>query len=274
MNSIINSITKPRTCLQPLCSFSFSRLQLSLLARVTGSFGGQVARLEYKQRSANYAAAQLAPEAVAARRAFSARLHSHHQRSLLDVNAAPTTPSSSNPSASNSATQSVEAVLSGIEGLTFVEEEDSDDDDDKSDDDDNDEYGLRQSAVLDLDAHISFTDNGAVKRGNQDTSTSVSAAEAAASLEVNGFGAAWRHFTGPACNCMTAHMLRDDPIAVAQAGFKQITDQVRVRRAIKRRTAFTLNACSSCNTKFGTALILIMFFFKILLLLGPLIGLC
>jgi len=238
------------------------------LSTCVGSFG-QVARLEYKQRSANYAATQLAPEAVAARRAFSARLHSHHQRSLLDVNAAPTTPSSSNSSASNSATQSVEAALSGIEGLTFVEEEDSDDDD-NSVDDDNDEFGLRHSAVLDLDAHISFTDKGAVKSGKQDTATAaVSAAEAAASLEVNGFGAAWRHFTGPACSCMTAHMLRDDPIAVAQAGYKPITDQVRVRRAVKRRTAFASNACSSCNTKFGTALILVMFFFESSFSLAP-----
>jgi hypothetical protein len=189
---------------------------------------GQVARLEYKQRSANYATTQLAPEAVAARRAFSARLHSHHQRSLLDVTVPSPAPSSS---ASNQTTQSVETALSGIEGLTFVEEEDSEDDEDEEDEDgggESDKNDLRYSAVLDLDAHVSFTDKGAVKSGNHGTTAmdSVSAQEVTASLEVDGFGAAWRHFTGPVCNHMTASMLRDDPIAVAQAGYKELTDQV------------------------------------------------
>ena len=43
----------------------------------------EVARLEHKQRAANYAAAQLTPEAVSSRRAMSNRLHSSHCRSLL-----------------------------------------------------------------------------------------------------------------------------------------------------------------------------------------------
>jgi hypothetical protein len=207
-----------------------------------------VARLEYKQRSSSYAAAALSPAAVASRRAQSAKLHSSHQRSLLDLASFSQRPTPARPGGAGGL--SVEAALQGLEGLTFVEEEGSD----GSDDDGGGEGGGGGgegedggNAVFDLDAHVSFAPPAegpavgspeATRPFGGDAAVALpSAAAAVALLEAGGFGAAWRHFSG--CK-LGPQDLRDDAAAVATAGYFEYTDQV---------IGATLIQYTSCNSK-------------------------